>query len=133
MASLILRSTSGASLRRPPLKTKSVTRSILSTIIQKRSTSWCQAKPKQKLIHEAVEAVVGVAEVTEEEAEAAQNLMNRMNKKPKKIPLRHAEAGFNEAQTGVSEAEHGAAEEMIKVSSSTNDRTCMTKDKNNVS
>ena len=133
MASLILRSTSGASLRRPPPKTKSVTRSILSTIIPKKSTSWCQAKPKQKLIHEAVEAVVGAAEVVAEEVEAAQKLMNRMNKKPKKILLSHAEAGVNEAQTGVSEAEPGVAEEMLKVSSSTNDRAWMTKDKNNVS
>ena len=133
MASLILRSTSGASLRRPPPKTKSVTRSILSTIIPKKSTSWCQAKPKQKLIHEAVEAVVGAAEVVAEEVEAAQKLMNRMNKKPKKIPLSHAEAGVNEAQTGVSEADPGVAEEMLKVSSSTNDRAWMTKDKNNVS
>jgi len=132
MVSLILRSISGALLRMPPLKTKSATMSILLIIIPKRSTSWYQVKPNRKLIHEAVEAEVGVVEVVEEEVDSCQKLMNRMNQKPKKIPLRHAKAQVKEAQIGVSEAAHVAAEDKIKVSTNTNELAWMAKDKNNM-
>jgi len=96
--------------------------------------SWFQRRSKARLILEAVEAVEGVAEAVVEEAVAVQKLMNLMNKKPKKLPVSHAEVVVNEAQTVVSEADPVETEEMIKVSSSTNElRAWMTKDKNNVS
>lgn len=89
--------------------------------------SWFQRRSKARLILEADEAVEGVAEAAVDEAVAVQKLMNLMNKKPKKLPVSHAEVVVNEADPV-------ETEEMIKVSSSTNElRAWMTKDKNNVS